>query len=106
MPLLRQGVFLNGHKKAPPSSSKKGDALIAISTSGKSLNIKKAIVESKKMGMHIIFLTGVNHKLEKKYLKNVNISIAVPGKRVDRIQELHILTGHILCEIIENNLTK
>ncbi len=85
---------------------KKGDALIAISTSGKSLNIKKAIVESKKMGMHIIFLTGVNHKLEKKYLKNVNISIAVPGKRVDRIQELHILTGHILCEIIENNLTK
>ena len=85
---------------------KKGDALIAISTSGKSLNIKRAIVQSKKMGMHIIFLTGINHKLEKKYLKNVNINIAVPGKRVDRIQELHILTGHILCEIIENNLTK
>ena len=77
----------------------KNDVLIAISTSGKSKNILKAIKQAKNQGLKVIFLTGLN-----KTKQNVDIEINTPSKTTCEIQEMHIALGHIICEIIENNL--
>jgi D-sedoheptulose 7-phosphate isomerase len=78
---------------------KNNDILYAISTSGKSQNIILAIEEAKKIGMKIIGLTGdTGNNME----KNCDILINVPANRPDRIQEMHIAIGQIICEIIEN----
>ncbi len=78
----------------------KNDLLFAISTSGKSKNIINAIKSAKKIGIKIILLTG--NKILSKSLADLIIS--TPAKRVDRIQELHILIGHTICEILEKEL--
>ena len=76
-----------------------GDLLIAISTSGKSVNVLKAIKEAKKKRINTILLSGNKNKN-----KTANITLNVPANRVDRIQELHIHIGHIICELIEKNI--
>ena len=82
---------------------KNNDILYAISTSGKSQNIILAIEEAKKIGMKIIGLTGdTGNNME----KNCDILINVPANRPDRIQEMHIAIGQIICEIIENKFFK
>ena len=78
-----------------------GDVLFAISTSGKSKNIIQAIKKAKKMKLKTVFLTSNNFK---KNNKLSNITIRVPSKRVDRIQEMHIAVGHFICELIEKSL--
>lgn len=78
---------------------KKNDILFAISTSGQSINVKKAINTALKKKMKIIFLTSIKCKL-----KNVNKDILIinsPASRVDRIQEHHIFIGHLICELVE-----
>ncbi len=79
----------------------KGDILFAMSTSGKSKNILNAITAAKKKNMKIIFLTS---QILKKSSPTCDIVIKVPAIRVDRIQEMHITIGHIICELIEKNL--
>ena len=81
------------------SLGNKNDILIAISTSGKSKNILKAIKQAEKQGLKTIFLTGEN-----KTNLNVDIEINAPSKITCEIQEMHIAIGHIICEIIENEL--
>lgn len=76
------------------------DILFAITTSGKSKNILNAIKVSKKQGLKIILLTSIKSKM--KSSKNL-IVIKAPATRVDRIQEMHITIGHLICEYIENN---
>lgn len=78
-----------------------GDVLFAISTSGKSKNIIHAIKKAKKMKLKTVFLTSNNVK---KNNKLSNITIRVPSKRVDRVQEMHIAVGHFICELIEKSL--
>ena len=81
------------------SIGKKGDILFAITTSGKSKNILKVLKLVKKKGIKVILLTSIKAK----NLKNrVDLIIPVPSKRVDRIQEMHIGIGHIICETVEN----
>lgn len=77
----------------------KNDVLIAISTSGKSKNVLNAIKQAKKQDLKVIFLTGY-----KKTNQNVDIEINVPSETTCEIQEMHIAIGHIICEIIEENL--
>ena len=78
---------------------KRGDVLFAISTSGKSKNILEAIKISKKLGIKTIMLTGLN-KFNK---SKVDHCIKVPAKRVDRIQELHIIVLHIISEYLDES---
>lgn len=79
----------------------KGDVLIGISTSGNSKNILKAFKISKSLGVITIGLTGITGGL----MKNVSdYIIQVPSSDTPRIQECHIMIGHILCEIVESNL--
>lgn len=80
-----------------------GDVLIAISTSGKSKNIINSINIAHKKKMRVITLLGNNGGRCKKK-KNLNLIIGL--KTTSRIQEMHILVGHILCDLIENNIKK
>tara|TARA_B100001093_G_scaffold508970_1_gene572134 strand:+ start:118 stop:681 length:564 start_codon:yes stop_codon:yes gene_type:complete len=75
------------------------DILYAISTSGKSKNILSAIKSARKKDIKIIGVTGSNGG----DLNDIcDILIKVPADRPDRIQEMHIAVGQIICEIVEN----
>ena len=77
------------------------DLLFAISTSGSSRNVINAIMKAKEMNIRVIGLTGKNGN----EMNNIcDVLINVPADRTDRIQEMHIAIGQILCEIIENKL--
>lgn len=78
-----------------------GDVLIAISTSGNSSNIVEAVNMAEKMNMRIIILTGKNGG---KLSGRKDIVINIPSDDTQRIQEGHLLTEHILCEMLESSL--
>jgi len=75
-----------------------GDLLIGISTSGNSLNVIKAIESAKKIGCKVVTLTGKSGG-EMKDLGDVNI--VIPSNDTPRIQEMHIMVGHMICAIID-----
>lgn len=81
---------------------KSGDVLIGISTSGNSQNIILAIEKAKKLGIKTIALTGAN---DSKIKNLADYTINVPSTITNNIQEMHIAVGHILCEIIEKELS-
>ncbi len=78
--------------------AKKGDVLIGISTSGSSKNVVNAILEAKNKGVYTVGLTG-----EKKGLifDNADVTINIPSAETPIIQESHIMTGHIICALVE-----
>jgi D-sedoheptulose 7-phosphate isomerase len=78
-----------------------GDVLIAISTSGKSENVNRAVKEAKKKGMMVVGFLGKDGGSSKEL---VDVSIIIPSNDTQRIQEGHITTAHIICGIIENEL--
>ncbi|MBO6538825.1 MAG: D-sedoheptulose 7-phosphate isomerase [Rhizobiaceae bacterium] len=78
-----------------------GDYLLAISTSGCSPNVKKAIDAAHEKGAKVVGLFG---KGGGDCAALVDIAITVPSNTTARIQEMHILIGHILCEIVEERL--
>lgn len=84
-------------------SGKKGDVLFGLSTSGNSMNVVKAFERAKSIGMFTIALTGYSGG---KMADFSDILLNVPSKDTPRIQESHILIGHIICELIEANLFK
>ena len=82
----------------------KGDILLAISTSGNSTNIVKAIKTAHERGLKIIALTGKNGGEIAHLLNPHDIELRVNAPISPRIQETHILIIHCLCELIENQL--
>ena len=78
--------------------SKKGDILFSFSTSGESVNIVNAIIKANELGLETISLLG---KKGGQALKISDHNILVPSFVTARIQEIHALTGHIICELIE-----
>jgi D-sedoheptulose 7-phosphate isomerase len=81
-----------------------GDVLLGISTSGNSKNVVEAMVSAKKVGMKTIGLTGNNCK-GSAISTHSDVCICVPSNSAPRIQECHILIGHMMCEVIEKILT-
>jgi D-sedoheptulose 7-phosphate isomerase len=78
-----------------------GDVAVGISTSGQSSNVIQALATAKKMRLHTIGLTGLNGK----GLKDaVDYCICVPSTETPRIQECHILIGHIIAELVEQTI--
>ena len=75
--------------------------LIAISTIGNSSNVVEAVNMADKMNMRIIILTG---KSGGKLNGRKDIVINIPSDDTQRIQEGHLLTEHILCEMVESSL--
>ncbi|HOV90585.1 MAG TPA: SIS domain-containing protein [Syntrophorhabdaceae bacterium] len=83
------------------AKGRQGDILIAISTSGNSKNIVNAINTANHIGMITIGLTGAKKCLMDTVCKYL---IKIPSEDTPRIQESHILIGHIICEIIEKEI--
>ncbi|MCX5686226.1 MAG: D-sedoheptulose 7-phosphate isomerase [Candidatus Omnitrophica bacterium] len=77
---------------------KSGDVALGISTSGNSKNVIEAVKKAKAIGMKTISLTASGGG---KLKNESDISIVVDSKDTPRIQESHILIGHILCELVE-----
>jgi D-sedoheptulose 7-phosphate isomerase len=80
---------------------KKGDLLIGLSTSGNSENIVQAFVSARENGITTVSFTG---ETGGKLKQLSDFIIAVPSKQVPRIQEMHLLIGHIICETVEYKL--
>lgn len=78
----------------------KGDTVLAISTSGKSKNVLNGVKMAKKNGAKIISLTG-NQTTE--LVKISDISIQIPSNSTPRIQEVHRLILHLICDIVEQD---
>lgn len=93
--------FENVFARCVEAYGRSGDVLIGISTSGNSENVLRAIREAKKRGILTIGLLGAGGG---KILAECDSSVVVPSNITARIQESHILIGHIWCEMIEENL--
>jgi D-sedoheptulose 7-phosphate isomerase len=79
-----------------------GDVAIGISASGNSPNVTSALTQAAKQGLKTIGLTG---KDGGSLAMCVDVAITVASANVARIQECHITIGHILCELVENELS-
>jgi len=84
------------------SLANKNDLLIAISTSGKASSVREAINTAKRMGLKTIAFTGEKGK---DFAKLCELSFIAPSAETARIQEAHIVVGHIICELIEEALS-
>lgn len=93
--------FDNVFARGVEAYGRDGDVLIGISTSGNSENVIRAITQAKKQGMTVIGLLGGSGG---KMLALCDYSVNVPSNVTARIQESHIMIGHIWCEIIEEML--
>lgn len=78
-----------------------GDVLIGLSTSGKSPNVLKALKIAKQLKLTVIGLTGADGG---DMPPLCDVCIKVPSQSTPRIQEMHLLVGHIICELAENAL--
>ena len=87
--------------RAIESVGSKGDVLFLLSTSGNSKNIINAAHKANEMGVTTIALTG---RTGGDLAKLCNHSIKIPSDNVPRIQELHLLIGHIICEEVEKSI--
>ena len=83
-----------------------GDVLVGISTSGNSGNVIEAIKAAHENGMHIIALTGRDGGKIAHLLKEGDVLLNVPHPRTARIQEVHILLIHAICDCIDTMLTE
>lgn len=81
-----------------------GDVLIAISTSGNSANVVAAVHAAHAKEMSVVALTGRNGGRLRELLLDTDVHICVPHERTARIQEVHILSLHCLCDAVDNQL--
>ncbi len=82
------------------------DVVLGISTSGKAVNVLKAFQKAKERGATVVFFTGrdggmINQLCGK---SGIDVSVKIPQTKTERIQEMHILMGHIICELVEHEL--
>ena len=81
---------------------RKGDMLVGISTSGNSTNVLAALEKANELGMVTVGMTGETGGLMKTHCTHL---LNIPSSDTPRIQESHILVGHIICEMVENQLS-
>jgi D-sedoheptulose 7-phosphate isomerase len=81
-----------------------GDVLLAISTSGHSDNVCQAVTSAHARGMHVIALTGRNGGTMSSQLRDDDVEIRVPAQTTARIQEVHLLVIHCLCDLIDQHI--
>lgn len=83
---------------------KPGDVLLAISTSGNSANVLEAITAAHERGIRVVALTGAGGGRIRALLGPDDVHVCVDSKRTARIQEVHLLTLHCLCDAIDQAL--
>ena len=82
---------------------RRGDVLFGISTSGNSNNIIKALEQGRMQNAITVGMTGATGG---KLLSNCDFLLNVPSAQTPRIQEAHIMIGHIICELVEKRIFK
>lgn len=82
------------------ANGRAGDIFIGITTSGNSVNILRAMQAAKSKDILCVGLAGAAGKIQ----KEADICLSIPSTCTPRIQESHIMIGHIICEIVENRL--
>ena len=93
--------FESTYSRMLEAIGKKGDVLIALSTSGNSENVINAVKMANSLGMLSVGMTGdMGGKIKDLCLHN----IIIPSSNTARVQEAHILVGHIFCQIIEEQI--
>ena len=93
--------FESIYSRAVEEMARKGDVLVGISTSGNSANVLKAFEKAHEMGITTIAMTGNKGG---KIVPLSDLLISVPSDDTPRIQETHIMIGHIVCELVEKEL--
>jgi len=83
--------------------AKPGDIAVGLTTSGKSPNVLCALRAARKMGVTTVAMTG---KFTEAISGLADYCLAVPSSRTARVQEAHMLVGHILCELVENGFSE
>lgn len=96
--------FLQIFSKQVRALGQPGDVLLAISTSGNSANVLAAIEAAHEREMTIIALTGRGGGKIGAQLRDTDVHICVPHERTARIQEVHLLVLHCLCDGVDNQL--
>lgn len=81
-----------------------GDVLLAISTSGNSANVAAAMRAAQEREMLLVVLSGNDGGMMKDIVRDQDIEIRVPSKRTARIQEVHLVVIHCLCDFIDTQL--
>jgi len=81
-----------------------GDVLVAISTSGRSPNVNEAVRAAHARGMHVVALTGRDGGALAGLLQGGDVEIRVPARSTARIQEVHILALHCICDLLDRDL--
>jgi D-sedoheptulose 7-phosphate isomerase len=93
--------FKDIYAKQVQAFGQSGDVLLALSTSGNSANVIAAIEAALERDMRIVALTGKGGGAMAKQLTEADVHICVPHDRTARIQEVHLLTIHCLCDGID-----
>ncbi|MBC8306462.1 MAG: SIS domain-containing protein [Pelagibacterales bacterium] len=93
--------FESTYSRMLEAIGKKGDVLIALSTSGNSENVINAVKMANSLGMLSVGMTGA---MGGKIKDLCQYNIIIPSSNTARVQEAHILVGHIFCQIIEEQL--
>ena len=78
-----------------------GDVVLAISTSGNSPNVLRAVAAARELGLKIVALAGRDGG---KLAAQADVALVVDARSTQRIQETHITIGHVLCELVEDAL--
>jgi D-sedoheptulose 7-phosphate isomerase len=81
-----------------------GDILLAISTSGNSPSVLQAVAAAHARNVHVIVLTGRNGGMLTEQIVEDDVFLCVPAESVARIQEIHLLTIHCLCDAVDSVL--
>lgn len=89
------------YERAIKAHGRQGDVLIGLSTSGNSKNVLLAQQEAKRRGMIVVSFTGESGG---KMKENCDYLFNVPSNDTPRIQESHIMLGHVICQLVEEKL--
>jgi D-sedoheptulose 7-phosphate isomerase len=90
-------VFARGVR----AQGRAGDVLVALSTSGSSPNVLRAVEAARELGLHTVGLTGASGG---ELAELADLCLRAPSDDVPRIQEAHMLVGHTVCELVEERL--
>jgi D-sedoheptulose 7-phosphate isomerase len=99
--IANDSAFEEIYSKQVRALGQAGDVLVVISTSGNAVNLLAAIQEAHEREMFVIALTGSGGGVISEVLADTDIHICVPSGRAARIQEVHLLTIHCLCDGID-----
>ncbi|MDI6891778.1 MAG: D-sedoheptulose 7-phosphate isomerase [Actinomycetota bacterium] len=93
--------FENIFARQVEALAKAGDVAIAISTSGSSPDVLKAVEVAREKGCKVVGFTGKNGK---KLADLADLAVVIPSDETPRIQEAHITIGHIICRLVEEEI--